>query len=168
MKSLLIGCGRDHTKKVQYKGVAEWEGELIKMDMNPNCGADVVWDMEIKPLPFRDNEFSEVHAYNCLEHWGRQGDWRGWFDEMEEYWRILKPGGIFCAIVPVGEDSFADPGHTRFFSQNHFLFLNQKFYDHNEIKGTCFTDYRWYWKKNFDILHAESMDSHIAFILRKS
>ena len=164
-RSLLIGCGTNHTKQVQYDSIAEWTGELTTLDMNPNCGADVIWDMEVRPLPFEDDTFDEIGAFNVMEHWGRQGDWRGWFDEMAEYHRILKPGGLMSILVPLGGDALADPGHTRFFQQNYFGFLNQAFYEDNEVRSTCFTDYRWYWKLNFEILFLECSDHHMAVVL---
>jgi SAM-dependent methyltransferase len=146
-RSLLIGCGKNHIKQIQSSGKEEWIGELTKLDMNPGCGADIVWDMEVRPLPFDDNTFDEIGAYNCMEHWGKQGDWRGWFGEMSEYHRILKPLGTMGILVPINDDSLADPGHTRFFHAN----------------------YLWYWKLNFDILYLEKQeDHHLAVILRKN
>jgi SAM-dependent methyltransferase len=170
-RNLLIGCGVDHRKKLypQSEG-AVWKGELVKIDMNPTCGADVVWDMEKRPLPFGDAEFDEIHAYDCLEHWGRQGDWRGWFDEMAEYHRLLKPGGKMSIVVPMGADYFADPGHTRFFEPNYFRFLNQAWYDECLAKKMPMTDYRWYWKLDFKIEDLQEIGKpihHLAAVLRK-
>ena len=171
MKSLLIGAGNSRAKKVFPRGDAEWKGELVTVDMDPNCGASVVWDLEKRPLPFPDAEFDEIHAYDCLEHWGRQGDWRAWFDEMAEYHRLLKPGGQFVALVPIGKDMFADPGHTRFFSANHFAFLNQQWYDEQLAAKLPVTDYRWYWKHNFKVLNiimGGDPAHHMAVVLEKS
>jgi SAM-dependent methyltransferase len=170
-KNLLIGAGRDRKKKLRFAGDEEaWVGELVTVDMNPQCGADVLHDMGKRPFPFKDAEFDEIHAYDCLEHWGVQGDWRGWFDEMAEYHRILKPGGSFCALVPLGADHFADPGHTRFFSLNHFLFLNQEWYEQQEAAGTSAADYRWYWKLDFHVMAANQVGNpahHLGVVLRK-
>lgn len=167
-RSLLIGCGQSRVKQVQYGGRAEWTGALTTLDMNPLCGADVIWDMENLPLPFEDASFDEIGAYNVLEHWGRQGDFRRWFDEMAEYHRILKPGGLFGAIVPIGRDALADPGHTRFFEGNYFGFLSQKFYEGNAVLKSCYTDYRWYWKLDFDVLYLHESDGHhLAVVLRR-
>lgn len=138
--------------------------------MSPDVGADHVLDMSVwaAHLPFADESFDEIGAFDTLEHWGRQGDWRAWFDEMADYHRILKPGGEMFIIVPIGGDAFADPGHTRFIHKNHFGFLSQEFYRQNEADGTPFTDYRWYWKNDFDILHMSNEgDHHLAVILRK-
>ena len=159
-RSLLLGCGNSRIKKIWVDGKEEWAGELTTLDMNPDCGADVVWDLEKRPLPFPDDTFDELGAFDVLEHQGKQGDFRGWFDEMAEYWRILKPGGLFFIIVPVGEDRFVDPGHTRFIGSNNFGFLNQRNYELNIEQGKAMTDYRWYWKKNFEVGYLEQENGH--------
>lgn len=168
-KSLLIGCGNSRAKKIHQAGQPDWTGQLVTIDMNPDCGADRILDMSIycTNMPFADAEFDELAAYDTLEHWGRQGDWRGWFQEMAEYHRILKPGGRFGIIVPVGSDALADPGHTRFFSKSYFYFLNQKWYEEGLAQGLQITDYRWFWKLHFEIEHLEESEHHIAALLRK-
>jgi SAM-dependent methyltransferase len=167
MPSLLLGCGDDRRKKLQLAGAPEWTGELTTIDMNPDCGADIVHNLDSHPLPFEDDTFDELAAYDVLEHLGRQGDWRGYFDEFAEYWRILKPGGTFGIIVPIGADALADVGHTRFFSGNAFCCLSQKWYAAN--KGSMsFGDYRWYWKRDFDVVFLEQIENHhLATVLRK-
>jgi hypothetical protein len=67
---LLIGCGNSRNNQV-----GEWT-ELVTIDHDPNCGADVVHDLEQYPWPFDDDTFDETHAYCVLEHLGRQGDYR--------------------------------------------------------------------------------------------
>ncbi len=167
-RNLLLGCGNSRQKKVAYNGAAEWGGELVTLDMNPKCGADIEWNLDDRPLPFKPEEFDEVHAYDVLEHTGRQGDWQGFFREFEDYWRILKPGGLLCLILPVNRDALADPGHTRFFSTTQLCFLNQDFYANNLGEGRCITDYRWFYKKNFNVLHLEENEHHIGVVLQKA
>ena len=160
MASLLIGAGHDRRKKIFLSDDPEWSEPLTTLDMGGDFGVDVVWDLNNRPLPFADAEFDEIAAYDVLEHVGGQGDWRGYFDEMAEYHRLLKPGGVFGVIVPVGPDAFADPGHTRFFADHHFMFLDQGFYETALAEGKQITDYRFYWKLQFDILHLEHQGGH--------
>jgi SAM-dependent methyltransferase len=169
MPSLLLGAGNSRAKKVALQSAPNWTGELVTLDMNPNCGASVVWDLDNHPLPFPDEHFDELAAYDVLEHMGRQGDWRGWFNEMAEYHRLLKPGGHFGIIVPIGSDAFADPGHTRFFSGNYFTMLSQKFYQDQIDADMPVTDYRWFWKKNFNIVFMEQVGNHhLAAMLERA
>jgi SAM-dependent methyltransferase len=179
-RSLLLGCGHSREKKIIWDGKREWEGELTTLDMNPDCGADIVMDYDNlgrrswrhplgKQLPFADNTFDEMGAFDTLEHVGRQGDWKGYFLEFGEYHRILKPGGLFYIIVPIMEDALADPGHTRFFQLNYFGFLSQHFYEVNKELHTSGTGYQWFWKKDFDVLYLDkSSGHHIAAVLRKA
>ncbi len=168
-KSLLLGAGHSRQKKVYLAGQEEWAGDLVTLDMGADSKPDVLWDLENRPLPFKDEEFDELAAYDVLEHIGRMGDWRGWFDAFAEYHRILKPGGQFGIIVPIGGDALADPGHTRFLHENYFGFLAQEFYERNLKEGRPVTDYRWYWKKNFDIVFMHKVeDHHLALVLVKS
>lgn len=179
-RSLLIGCGNSRVKKVHFESSPQWVGDLTTLDMNPDCGADIVFDLDRLSiplrdqlhgwpiLPFEDDSFDEMGAYDVLEHFGRQGDWRGWFTEMAEFHRVLKPGGTFGIIVPIGEDALVDPGHTRFFHANWFRFLCQSYYERALAEGKPVTDYRHYWALNFDILFMEQSSHHIGVMLRKA
>lgn len=169
-RNLLLGAGRSRAKKLSMGDDRSWRGDLITIDINPDAGVDVVHDLSVRPLPFPSGHFAEIHAYDVLEHWGAQGDWRAWFDEMAEYHRLLRPGGEFYTIVPVGSDHFADPGHTRFFGLNHFLFLSQSWYAEQERLGTSCADYRWYWKLDFEPVIAQFTGEpahHLGVVLRK-
>lgn len=176
MNILLLGSGKNPIRNIRYNEQEENFSDndsIISIDMDPSSSPDFLMDLNKvlpnKKLPFEDNSFDEIHAYNILEHLGVQGDWKGYFKEFTEYHRILKNNGQFFILVPVGQDALADPGHSRFFHKNHFGFLNQKFYDTNIEKSTCATDYRWFWKKNFEIDYMEIVDSHhLAVILRKT
>lgn len=180
-RSLLIGCGNSRVKKVYLESQPDWIGELTTLDFNPSCGADVVFDLErlcipmkdqlhgTRILPFDDETFDELAAYDVLEHFGQQGNWRGFFSEMAEFHRILKPSGTFGIIVPIGQDALVDPGHTRFFHATWFHFLSQSYYERVLAEGRPVTDYRWYWTLNFDVLFMEQQnDHHVGVLLRKS
>lgn len=169
MTALLIGCGNSRDKRISLQGREDWSLPLVTLDMDSNCSADIVHDLDARPLPFEDDTFDEMAAYDVLEHLGRQGDWRGFFDEFAEYWRILKPEGTFGIIVPIGPDALADIGHTRFFSTSYFRFLDQDWYAQQIAAGQHVTDYRWYWKRSFKTIAMQQIeDHHIAAILQKA
>lgn len=166
-RNLLLGCGHDRRKRVFLQGSESWDGELVLIDMNKNCGASVVWNLDILPWPLQTASFDEIHAYDVLEHLGTQGDWRRWFAEMAEVWRLLKPNGLFAAIVPINADALADPGHRRFFSQSYFNFLSQDFYRLAREQGANVTDYTWYWHLDFEMVHMQEDAHHLYVMMRK-
>ncbi len=164
---LLIGCGRNHTRKLAVNGKTEWK-DLVTLDMNPDHKPDVLWDLTKRPLPFEDNTFDEVHAYDVLEHLGQQGDWRSFFDEWAEWYRILKPDGFMCGMSPLWGSAWAwgDPGHTRIVGVESFTYLDQEQYT-KQVGVTPMTDYRFYYKADFKISHVSKSGSEcLAYILQ--
>ena len=73
MKELLMGCG-SRTEKDIYIDNPEFEN-VTRLDYNADHNPDVVWDLSVHPLPFNDEEFDEIHAYEVLEHLATQGDY---------------------------------------------------------------------------------------------
>lgn len=155
MAELLIGCGTDRSKKLVWKGRAEWSA-LTTLDMNPAAAPDVVFDLNDPVLPFGDDAFDEIHAYDVLEHVGRQGDWRFFLDQFADFWRVLKPGGVVLGISPhpSGPWAWGDPGHTRVISPESFVFLHQPNYGRPPM-----TDYRPWYRADFDLVHSEIYDN---------
>lgn len=149
MADLLIGCGNSRRKKLGFDG-PDWN-DLVTMDHDPNCGADVVHDLDVLPWPFEDNSFDEVHAYCVLEHLGRQGDYKSFFALFAEIYRVLKPGGQLFAICPSRNDVWAwgDPSHTRIIQPETLVFLDQQQYQ-DQIGKTPMTDFRWLWKGDLE------------------
>jgi SAM-dependent methyltransferase len=155
MAELLIGCGNHREKVIKSAAAPGWT-DLTTLDNDPNCGADIEHDLMRLPLPFAANRFDEIHAYHTLEHTGAQGDYRWFFAQWEEFWRILKPGGLFCGVVPSPGSPwvFGDPGHTRFIPPEQLTYLNQPEYT-KQVGVTAFADYRRVYRADFDVLHHE-------------
>lgn len=165
MSELLIGCGNDRRKRHWFDR-EEWT-DLVTIDHDPNCGADILHDLEQTPWPLDDDRFDEVHAYEVLEHLGRQGDYSAFFAHFGEIYRILKPGGTVFATCPSWQSIWAwgDPSHTRIISQASIAFLNREAYE-KQVGRTPMTDFRWLWKGDFEPLHVEDNGSKFVFAMK--
>lgn len=165
-RELLIGCGHSREKHVKGSWTTnDWEN-LTTLDVNPAVKPDVVHDLNICPYPFDDNTFDEIHAYEVLEHCGRQGDYRFFFRQFYEFWRILKPGGYFVAKMPMWDSEWAwgDPGHTRILTKGSLLFLSQKEYE--QLGSTAMSDYRELWTGDFELMAMMEKEVDFAFVLK--
>jgi len=104
MPRLNFGCGKNIKKG------------YINADITPFDGVDEVFDFNVFPYPFSDNEFDEILADNILEH----------LDDipavMKELHRIVKPGGEVRIIVPYYNCYGAcnDVTHKQYFSHLSF------------------------------------------------
>jgi len=165
-KELLIGCGESRVKNMSMDGNMEWTN-LTTLDFYPECQPDVLHDLNDTPYPFEDDTFDEVHAYEVLEHLGKQGDWKSFFDQFGELHRILKPGGLLLATTPMWDSLWAwgDPSHTRVISNGSITFLSQKMYNIG-VGKSAMTDFRHYWKRDFDIVHSETRGGAYIFALQ--
>lgn len=161
---LLLGAGKDRRKFLAIDDRKEWSN-LITLDIDPSLDPDVVHDLNNLPLPFIENEFDEIHAYEVLEHIGSQGDWKSFFALFDELWRIIRDGGLLYATVPSWDSihAYGDPGHTRVINESTIAFLDRKNY---EIEGTPMTDYRPHFKSNWTCEAAEHRDQRFLFCMR--
>lgn len=167
VRSLLLGAGSARDRKIRIEGdPAGWD-DLVTLDNNPGHGVDVVHDLNVHPLPFGDNEFDEIHAYEVLEHLASLGDWRFFFAEFSEYWRILKPGGRFYGTVPslTSPWLFGDPSHTRVITQDTLVFLSQEQYN-TQVGRTSMSDFRHVYQADFELLGVDVGENSMAFVLR--
>lgn len=165
IKELLIGCGSRRVKHLQPDGEG-WH-DLTTLDINPDHRPDVEWDLENLPLPFPDNSFDQIHAYEVLEHTGRQGDYRFFLAQFEDFWRILRPDGLLCGSVPHQQSSWVwgDPGHTRTILLNSFVFLDQSEYT-KQVGVTALSDYRHWYSGDFRPYGAQMTEESLFFLLQ--
>lgn len=122
--------------------------------MNPDHNPDKVWNLNNLPLPFEANSFDSISAFDVLEHCGGVGDWRFFFAQWTDFWRVLRAGGKFYGISPDAESRWAhgDPGHTRILCPEQLLYLRQPTYD-EQVGITAITDYRFVYQADFDVRH---------------
>jgi len=166
INELLIGCGRSRVKKVWRPGHETW-ANLVTLDINLDHSPDVLWDLNNVPLPFEDNSFDEIHAYEVLEHCGHQGDYRFFFSQFSDFWRILKPDGVLIGTCPFYTSVWAwgDPSHTRVIQKENFVFLNQQEYK-SQIGVTAMSDFRYLFKADFEPLFCSEADDTLMFMLK--
>lgn len=164
---LLMGCGNDRRKKVTFPSIPKDWCQLVTVDWDENCNPDIVHDLNIVPYPFPDNYFDEVHAYEILEHLGQQGDYRAFFNQFSDIWRILKPNGYLVATVPCwdGQWAWGDPGHRRIINEGSLVFLSQKEYK-KQVGRTAMADYRFCYEADFEILMASERGDMFGFVLQ--
>lgn len=165
MSELLIGCGSSRDKRLYLPGQQDWDC-LITLDINPDHKPDVIWDLTNIPLPFDDNFFDEIHAYEVLEHTGGQGDYKFFFKQFNEFHRILKPGGKFIASVPLPSSPWAwgDPSHTRIFPKEWLTFLRQKTYT-EQVGKTSISDFRYIYYGDFEPVMVQEHGESLYFII---
>jgi len=109
-----IGCG-----KKKYPG-------SIGLDSNPKSDADIFTNIE-KKLPFTQNSFDFVYSSHTLEHINP----KKLVFVLEEIWRVVKPDGKICLIIPhfSGSGSYTNPTHLRMgFSSQSFKFFQSPDY----------------------------------------
>lgn len=166
-RELMIGAGSDHRRRLSRIPTLDNPPfqNLTTLDLNGDHNPDIVWDLNDRPLPFDDNTFDEIHAYEVLEHIGRQGDFKAFFEEFEEYWRILKPKGFLYATCPCWNSMWAwgDPSHTRVISPGTLVFLSQKEYD-SQIGKTAMSDFRYIYKGDFQTIYKNDCERSGTFI----
>lgn len=151
-------------KPVETQHIRDDEINWTTLDMMAHLKPDIVFDLndiEIgKRLPVEDETFDELHFYDIMEHYGRQGDYAGFFRGFSELWRILKPGGYVIGVVPLwnSKGAWADPGHTRVITDVVLSYLDKAWYDENlflpdgsQNTNSPLTDYRslvapYWWK----------------------
>lgn len=153
-KELLLGCGPNRDRRIVINGKSDWS-HLVTLDWNEHHEPDVVHDLKKLPYPFEDDSFSEIHAYEILEHIGQQGDFRAFFAQFEELWRILKPGGFLAATCPSYRSmwAWADPSHGRVITSGSLVFLDREQY-RVQVDGigghkTAMSDFRFCYRADF-------------------
>jgi SAM-dependent methyltransferase len=119
-RHLDLGCG--DVPKNPYSA-----DEVYGVDIRPNLGANIISaNLAIQSIPFTENYFDSVSAYDFLEHIPRlivdlssQTSFFPFIRLMDEIWRVLIPGGRLYAVTPAypSHKSFVDPTHVNFISK---------------------------------------------------
>lgn len=162
----MIGCGHRRDRHLTINDRLDWSN-LTTLDHNPDAGADVEHDLTRLPLPFADETFDEIHAYEVLEHTGAQGDFQFFFAQFSDFWRLLKPNGVLAVSVPAPGSPWVwgDPSHTRHLPPEVLVFLDQTKYV-RQIGKTPMSDFRWVYRADFSVEFAQTQGQTFYFVLR--
>ncbi|HKV55172.1 MAG TPA: methyltransferase domain-containing protein [Candidatus Binataceae bacterium] len=104
---LNLGCGK---KKID---------DAVNVDIASSVGADITHDLNERPWPLPDSQFSEVFAYDVIEHCDDI------IATMEEIHRVSTDGAVVHITVPhfSCSNAFADPTHKHYFAQSSFHYV---------------------------------------------
>jgi SAM-dependent methyltransferase len=130
--------------------------ELYGVDIRPGLTAPGVKDivaanLSIDAIPFPENHFDSVSAYDFLEHVPRVAlDYTNgrthfpFIQLMNEVWRVLRPGGVFYAVTPAypHEKAFRDPTHV-----NVIAAKSHRYFTRPEVGGRMYG-----FKGEFDLI----------------
>ena len=136
MKSLDLGCGS--SIKNPYSVDELYGIDIIDYGKDNIKKADLV----IEPIPFPDNYFDYVTAYDFIEHIPRILYYNGerispFINLMNEVYRVLKPSGVFKAHTPAipHQETFQDPTHVNFITEQTVQYFAGHYLNHGEAYG---------------------------------
>jgi SAM-dependent methyltransferase len=119
-RTLDLGCG-DKPRNPFHAD------QLFGVDVRDNLAGNIrSADLVIEPIPFDDNSFDYLTAYDFIEHVPRVvyvPQRRNAFVEvMNEVHRVLKPGGLFLSHTPAYPHgvAFRDPTHVNIITDETF------------------------------------------------
>jgi SAM-dependent methyltransferase len=155
-KSLDLGCNNRPCNPFKCE-------DLYGVDMCDLQIEDVIYrkaNLSLEPIPFEDNFFDYVTAFDFIEHIPRvlsSGETtRAPFIEiMNEVYRVLTPNGVFYAITPAYPHAaaFQDPTHNNIItSKTHEYFCG------TDSKGKMYG-----FKGNFQALRTEFVIPKMAY-----
>ncbi|MGD9504405.1 MAG: class I SAM-dependent methyltransferase, partial [Syntrophobacteraceae bacterium] len=95
--------------------------------------------VDIHPLMFEDmhmesNLYDLVVSYHTIEHIPSPSV------IFQKIARILKPSGVVCIEVPIGEEEYGNQDHLHFFSEKSLKLLLENFFSETRIVENRFTN----------------------------
>uniref|UniRef100_A0A6M3L3X1 Putative methyltransferase n=1 Tax=viral metagenome TaxID=1070528 RepID=A0A6M3L3X1_9ZZZZ len=141
-------------KLILGAGMTEREAGAWHVDIANLPGIDLVYDLNIMPWPFHDNEYDDIQAHDIIEHIEHVVKF------LEECHRIGKAGCVVDIRTSAWdtEQSYTDPTHRHWFTLQSFDFF---------VPNTFFSNkYPWYSTKRFEKLLAQRSGAELVFRLR--
>jgi SAM-dependent methyltransferase len=129
-RHLDLGCGarpRNPYQRDELYGVDIAAAPFVGMELR-------VANVALAPIPYPDDHFDSVSAYDFLEHVPRvlltpdATRTRFPFVElMNDIWRVLRDGGMFYGYTPAypHPEAFQDPTHVNILTDNSYLYFTR-------------------------------------------
>ena len=156
--TLDLGCGLNPQNPFRAE-------HLYGVDIRDNPSANIKSaDLTVEPIPFEDNAFDFITAFDIIEHIPRViylPTRRFPFIElMNEVWRTLKPNGYFLSHTPVYPFSaiFSDPTHVSVLTHETFTGYFDDVRRSAEMYG---------FKGSFKVVSQHLIIPHLVSVLQK-
>lgn len=168
--ALDLGCGKEIRNPFNAESV--FGIDIIEQNLPNYAVANLFRD----PIPFPDNSFDFVTAYDFIEHVPRQA-----FDMeksripfvelMDEIYRVLKPGGIFFSDTPCIPEDLTREGATRdlhlvFADPTHVNIISLYTYKFYFCAPHCWAK-AYGFKGSFDLVHQAYRGMNLMSTLKK-
>lgn len=157
-RTLDIGCGTTPRNPFQAEHV-------FGIDIRDDAARNIKYaDLAVEPIPYADDAFDFVTAFEFLEHVPRvlyAPSRRFPFVElMNEIHRVLKPGGVLLSHTPAYPypQAFQDPTHVNIITESTFA----NYFDDRKTWASIYG-----FRGGFTVLRQGWCKPHLVSVLRK-
>lgn len=125
-----LGCGLYPKNTFGYENL--YGIDIRSSDEKAGNVTIVTANLALEPIPFPDNFFDAVSAYDFFEHIPRvaldsnsKSSRFPFVELMNEIWRVLKPNGVLYAVTPAfpSEKVFRDPTHVNIITKKTYRYF---------------------------------------------